>query len=123
MVDGSGSLEEAIRSVQIENGPAIYTIGILGNEGNPRRARRALESLANQTGGVAFFPKNLNEVDEITVAVARDIRSQYALTYKSSNPQINGGYRVIKVVARVSGRRELQVRTRSGYFAGKQTAQ
>ncbi|HEV3315806.1 MAG TPA: VWA domain-containing protein [Candidatus Angelobacter sp.] len=116
------SLEQAIRSVQNDNGPTIYTIGILGSEGRERRAKRALEAMSVQTGGVAFFPKNLSEVDEISQAVARDIRNQYTITYKPSNPQANGGYRKIKVVASGSGYKDLQVRTRSGYFAGQQRA-
>jgi len=116
------SLEQAIRSVQNDSGPTIYTIGILGSEGRERRAKRALEAMSVQTGGVAFFPKNLNEVDEISQAVARDIRNQYSITYKSSNPQSNGGYRKVRVVANAPGYKDLQVRTRSGYFAGQQRA-
>ena len=116
------SLEQAIRTVQNENGPAIYTIGILGGEGRERRAKRALEAMSVQTGGVAFFPKNLNEVEEISQAVARDIRNQYSISYKSTNPQSNGGYRKVRVVANAPGYKDLQVRTRSGYYAGQQRA-
>jgi VWFA-related protein len=114
------SLEQAIRSVQSDNGPTIYTIGILGSEGRERRAKRALEALSLETGGVAFFPKNLEEVDEISRAVAHDIRNQYTITYKPSNPRANGGYRAVKVVAHAPGYKDLQVRTRSGYFANDQ---
>src|ERR1041385_423545 len=60
------SLESAIRKVQDDNGPTIYTIGILGDEPGIKRAKRALQSLSDQTGGVAFFPKDLQEVDEIS---------------------------------------------------------
>jgi Ca-activated chloride channel homolog len=114
------SLEQAIRSVQSDNGPTIYTIGILGNEGRERRAKRALEALSLETGGVAFFPKNLEEVDEISRAVAHDIRNQYTITYKPSNPRANGGYRAVKVVAHAPGYKDLEVRTRTGYFANDQ---
>lgn len=114
------SLEEAIRAVQDENGPTIYSIGILGTEGKQHRAKRALEALSLQTGGVAFFPKTLDEVDEISQAVARDIRNQYSLTYKPSNPQTNGGYRQVRVVAHGSSHGDLVVRTKTGYFAGQQ---
>jgi VWFA-related protein len=114
------SLEQAIRSVQNENGPTIYTIGILGEEGNTKRFKRALEALSLQTGGVAFFPKNLQEVDEMSQAVAHDIRNQYTITYKPTNPRTNGGYRAVRVIAHAPGYKELQVRTRSGYFATEQ---
>jgi VWFA-related protein len=117
------SLESAIRKVQDDNGPTIYTIGILGDEPGIKRAKRALQSLSDQTGGVAFFPKDLMEVDEISQEVARDIRNQYSLTYKPSNPRSNGGYRKVKVEARAPGYKDLQVRTRDGYFADeKRTA-
>src|SRR6185312_7222862 len=115
------SLEEAIRAVQNDQGPEIYTIGILGDEGKQRRAKRALEALSVQTGGVAFFPKNLDEVDEISRDVAHDIRNQYRITYKPSNPQSNGGYRQVKVVAHAPGYRDLEVRTRTGYYANQET--
>lgn len=120
--ESTNSLEQAVRAVQDENGPIIYTIGILGHEGKERRAKRALEALSLQTGGVAFFPKDLGEVDEISQQIAHDIRNQYSITYKPSNPQANGGYRTVKVVAHASGYRDLVVRTKSGYFAGNQKA-
>jgi Ca-activated chloride channel family protein len=117
------SLELAIRKVQDDKGPTIYTIGILGDEPGIKRAKRALQSLSDQTGGVAFFPKDLAEVDEISQEVARDIRNQYSLTYKPTNPRSNGGYRKVKVEARAPGYKDLQVLTRDGYFADeKRTA-
>jgi len=117
------SLEQAIRSVQNDNGPTIYTIGILGDEPGIKRAKRALQSLSDQTGGVAFFPRDLAEVDEISQEVARDIRNQYSITYKPTNPRSNGGYRKVKVEAHAPGYKDLQVRTRDGYFADeKRTA-
>jgi Ca-activated chloride channel homolog len=115
------SLEQAVRTVQSENGPTIYCIGILSAEDRKRTAKRALEALSAQTGGVAFFPKDLQEVDEISQEVARDIRNQYTLTYKPSNPRANGGYRAVKVVAHAAGYKDqLVVRTRSGYYAKEQ---
>lgn len=117
------SLESAIRAVQNDSGPTIYTIGILGDEPGTKRAKRALQSLSDQTGGVAFFPRDLMEVDEISQEVARDIRNQYSITYKPTNPRSNGGYRRVKVEAHAPGYKDLQVRTRDGYFADeKRTA-
>jgi Ca-activated chloride channel family protein len=117
------SLESAIRKVQDDQGPIIYTIGILGDEPGIKRAKRALQSLSDQTGGVAFFPKDLQEVDEISSEVARDIRNQYSIMYKPTNPRSNGGYRKVRVEARAQGYKDLQARTRDGYFADeKRTA-
>jgi VWFA-related protein len=117
------SLESAIRKVLDDQGPIIYTIGILGDEPGIKRAKRALQSLSDQTGGVAFFPKDLAEVDEISSEVARDIRNQYSITYKPTNPRANGGYRKVRVEARAQGYKDLQARTRDGYYADeKRTA-
>jgi Ca-activated chloride channel homolog len=113
------TLEQAVRRVQDDNGPMIYTIGILGGE-HEKRAKRALEQLAVNTGGVAFFPKDLGEVDQIARAVARDIRSQYSIYYRPSRPQEQGGFRQVKVDAHAPGYGRLQVRTRAGYYANPQ---
>jgi Ca-activated chloride channel homolog len=118
----SESLEQAIRRLQLENGPTVYSIGILGDDREAHRAKRALTALALQTGGVAFFPKDVSEVDAVSQQVAHDIRNQYTIGYKPSNPRQRGGYRSVKVEARAPGYGKLQVRTRSGYYAGQERA-
>jgi VWFA-related protein len=115
------SLEQTIHRVQDLQGPIVYSIGLLFGDDSggreARRAKRALQMLSAETGGIAYFPKNLNEVDEIAAEVARDIRSQYTIGYHSTKPAIQGGYRLIKVEARLPGaRKSLNVRTRSGYY-------
>jgi Ca-activated chloride channel family protein len=114
------SLEQTIRRVQELSGPVIYTIGLLyGDEMSreeARHAKRALEEMAEETGGIAFFPKNLNEVDEIAGEVARDIRSQYTIGYRSTKPMSEGGFRRVEVTAEAKGMGKLIVRTRPGYF-------
>jgi VWFA-related protein len=115
------SLEQALRRLEEQNGPTVYTIGLLGEEHN-KRARRALREMAEDTGGVAFFPKNLDEVQSITTEIAHDIRNQYTIQYKPTTPQSKGGYRTVKVEAQAPGYKKLQVRTRSGYYAGQERA-
>ena len=115
------SLEQAVRRLQEENGPTVYAIGLLGEE-RQRRAKRALETIAERTGGIAFFPRTLDEVDAISSTVARDIRNQYTIGYKPTTPRSVGGYRTIRVDARAPGHGKLTVRTRSGYYAGQEEA-
>ena len=118
----SATLETAIRRIQDLDGPTIYCVGLLfgtdTDKGEARHARRVLEALAEQTGGVAYFPKNLKEVDGIAAEVAQDIRTQYTIAYRSTNPpgNGNGGYRQVHVDAKAKGYGKLQVRTRSGYY-------
>jgi Ca-activated chloride channel family protein len=111
------TLQEAMRRLQQENGPTLYAVGLLGDE-LQQSDTGALQSLAEVTGGVAFFPKRLDEVDDITRTVARDIHSQYTIGYKPTNHSSNG-YRAIEVRAQTSARRKLTVRTRSGYYPGQ----
>jgi len=115
------SLEESVRRLQEENGPTVYAIGLLGEE-KARRARRALETIAQRTGGIAFLPRTLDEVDEISRTVAHDIRNQYTIGYKPSTPKSVGGYRAIHVEAHAKGFSKLTVRTRSGYYPGQEHA-
>jgi Ca-activated chloride channel homolog len=115
------SLEQAVRRLQEENGPTVYSIGLLGEE-RQRRAKRALETISERTGGIAFFPRTLDEVDAISSTVAHDIRNQYTIGYKPTTPKTAGGYRTIRVEARGSGHGKLTVRTRSGYYAGQEQA-
>jgi VWFA-related protein len=112
------SLDETIRHVQADNGPTVYTIGLLWADPGLQPARLALQKLADETGGVAFFPRDLGEVNSISQAVAHDVRSHYTIGYKPSKPKGLGGYRTIRVEVRASKNRRLQVRTRKGYFAG-----
>lgn len=114
------TLEQAVKQLQGENSPAVYAIGILGEEEHPKRARRALEIIAERTGGLAFFPKTLNEVNEISSTVARDIRNQYTIGYKPTNPRGTGGFRSVRVEAKAKGHGKMTVRTKIGYYAGPQ---
>lgn len=115
------TLEQAVQSLQQDGGPTVYAIGLLGGE-KERRARRALQILAQKTGGIAFFPKTLGEVDQISKTVAHDIRNQYSIGYKPANPKGAGGYRVIRVDAHAAAYRKLSVRTKSGYYATQKPA-
>jgi len=120
--ESSESLEQAVRRLQAENGPTVYAIGILEKEEHPKHAKRALQIMSERTGGLAFFPETLDEVDAISRAVAHDIRTQYTIGYKPTTPKDQGGYRQVKVDARARGKGKLIVRTKSGYYAGPERA-
>jgi VWFA-related protein len=114
------NLEDTIRRVQRLSGPVIYSIGLLfGDEmsrAEVRHARRALEMLSTETGGIAFFPKSIEQIDQIAAEVARDIRNQYTLGYRSTKPTTEPGFRRIQLNAEEKGTGKLTVRTRTGYF-------
>jgi Ca-activated chloride channel homolog len=114
------NLEQTIHRVQQLSGPVIYSIGLLfGDEmsrSEVRHARNALQMLSTETGGMAFFPKSIDQIDQIAAEVARDIRSQYTLGYHSTKPTTVPGFRKVEVTAEEKGKGKLTVRTRTGYF-------
>jgi VWFA-related protein len=113
------SLEQAIRRVQNLGGPVVYTIGLLydTDQREYQQAKGALDTLSEETGGIAYFPRSLDEVNKIASEVAEDIRNQYTIGYRSTKPVSLGGYRVVHVEARSPNHGKLFVRTRRGYYA------
>ena len=100
----------------------MYAIGLLSEEERreAKRAKRALDALTEATGGVAWYPKDLSEVDRIAHQVARDIRNQYTIAYSPSNLALDGTFRQIRVIANAPNRP--MVRTRTGYYATPESA-
>jgi len=114
------NLESLVQaSQQTGSETEIYAIGLLSEEERreANRAKRALTSLTEATGGISFFPKDTSEVERIAHQVARDLRNQYTIGYTSNNPAMDGAFRSVKVVA--NGPNHPVVRTRSGYYAAK----
>jgi VWFA-related protein len=113
------TLQQAVRRVQNLGGPVVYTIGLLYDNDDKKEAARvkdALQGLSDETGGIAYFPKSLDQVDSIANEVARVIRNQYTLGYHSTKPVSMGGYRRVTVQAQAPNHGKLAVKTRNGYY-------
>lgn len=110
------NLEELVRKSQ-QSDVLIYSIGILSEEEprEARRAKRALQDLARSSGGMDYYPKDLEEVDKITPQVAHEVRNQYTLGYTPANEALDGTFRRITVGVTAPGRPT--VRNRNGYYA------
>jgi Ca-activated chloride channel family protein len=95
----------------------VYSIGLFTDEEKREatKARRALNELVNATGGLAFYPKDIGDVQSQALEIAHDIRNQYTIAYSPTIQQLDGSYRQIKVTVDAPGKPT--VRTRSGYFA------
>ena len=111
------TFQEVLRKLQTKNGPVLYMIALEQNEWRDDRDRQSLITLSAQTGGTAFFPSSIDEIQSITNSIARDIRSQYVIGYHSSNPHTPGVYHSIQVQAQ-DGATQLKVATRTGYYSG-----
>ncbi len=119
------TLTQAIRRVQNLGGPVVYTIGLLFDVDTKEadEAREALESLSRETGGIAYFPRSVDDLDAIAAEVAHDIRDQYVVDYRSTKSATLGGYRTVRVEVSSPGRSRLFVRTKKGYYAQPAPAQ
>lgn len=114
---GETTLEQLLRKVR-DSGVLVYSIGLLSEE-EPREARaakRALNALAEASGGFAYYPKDLPEVEKLTPEIAHEIRNQYTIVYSPLNDNLDGSFRKIKV--ELSGQyRGATVRAKNGYYA------
>jgi VWFA-related protein len=115
------TLNDAIHRVQNMQGPIIYSIGLLFGGDKSRHARRDLQALSSSTGGIAFFPGSLKDIDSVAAEVARDIRNQYAIAYHSAKAS-DGGYHAVKVEAQAPGHGKLTAYTRSGYLSDRSSS-
>jgi Ca-activated chloride channel homolog len=113
------TLEKTVREIQ-KTDTVIYTIGLLSQESkkSAKKAKKALEDIAKASGGVAYFPENVEDVHTICEQVAHDIRNQYTLAYYPTNTKKDGTFRAVTVeVIPPRGRGKLLARTRNGYYA------
>ncbi len=128
--DSYYSLDEMVAKVQ-ESDVQIYSIGFLNeipekglfgrwSKSEPEKARDALQRISEETGAKAFFPKNVSDIHTIVAEIAHELRSQYSISYISSNAARDGAWRRIRVALNSPSGSGLHVRYRAGYFAGKQ---
>jgi VWFA-related protein len=115
------TLEKLVQKSQ-QRDLLIYTIGLLDEEERreAKRARKALDTVSKATGGLSFYPENVDNVEEFALKVARDIRNQYTLAYTPTNLALDGGFRRVNVT--VKGPNKPSVRTRTGYYATPELA-
>jgi Ca-activated chloride channel family protein len=115
------SLEKLVNRAQ-QSEVLVYSIGLLNEEERreARLAKRALDAISRDSGGLAFYPKGPAEVDAIALQVAHEIRNQYTIAYSPTVQEMDGSFRQIKVT--VNGPGHPQVRTRTGYYATPDTS-
>ena len=97
----------------------VYVIGFLRRvrSAGPLADRARLHRLAETTGGQAFFPGNLRDVEEAYEQVLAELRAQYTLGYVSTNTTMDGGWREVSIAATRSDLDRPRVRARAGYYA------
>ena len=96
---------------------SIYTIALRGSDVQAKGFREAefvMRTLAQETGGRAFFPAKIDDLNGVYTQIADELASQYTLGYTSANPRRDGAWR--RIVIQVS-RPNVTPRTKKGYYA------
>jgi Ca-activated chloride channel homolog len=96
---------------------SIYTIALRGADVQAKGFREAefvMRTLAQETGGRAFFPAKIEDLNGVYSQIADELASQYTLGYTSANPRRDGAWR--RIVVQVS-RPNVTPRTKKGYYA------
>jgi Ca-activated chloride channel homolog len=116
--------KEVIEAIK-ENEVQLYMIGFI-DEGEPtnpfykspsQKAKELLERLANDSGGRAFFPRGISEIPAIAAQIAKDLRTQYVVSYYPYNTKKDGTFRTVQVDVNSKGNQRLIARSRQGYYA------
>jgi Ca-activated chloride channel family protein len=118
--DGEDNQSEYSRSQAIEMAQRaeviIYAIST-DDSGLILRGDKALQQLADATGGRAFFPYKMKDIKNSFAAIEDELRSQYVVSYRPADFDADGRYRSIEISAL---KKDLQVRARRGYYAPRQ---
>ncbi len=92
----------------------VYAIGLVENAGSARtQLQMTLRQIAETTGGQAFFPTAMKDVESAYEKVLAEINGQYHLGYVSLNAATDGAWRKVEIKLK---RADLRVRSRKGYF-------
>jgi Ca-activated chloride channel homolog len=97
----------------------VYAIGELEHQSSSTKSmqRALLQQIADVTGGQAFFPVDVKELDKVYEKVVAQIRAQYTLGYLSTNDKADGTWRKVEVRLTRKDGHDLRLRSRKGYFA------
>jgi Ca-activated chloride channel family protein len=101
----------------------VYAIGFLDNQSSGSRSdqRLRLTQMATESGGSAFFPSTMKEIEEAYDIIVSQVRSQYTLGYVSTNTATDGRWRKVEIRVRPPAANGTRIQSRKGYFAPYRT--
>ena len=111
-----------VREFVKEQDVQIYAIGIVDDFnsqlGSGRTGRAMIEELADLTGGRAFFPDSVYDLEDVCTKIAVELKNQYVIGYNSTNAAKDGKWRKLRLkINPPKGLPRLSVRAKSGYYA------
>src|SRR5262249_34780253 len=112
---------EAIKEDEVQ----VYLVGFIDEDEEKslfgkspaKKAKELLSRIADDSGGHSYFPKDISEIPSIAAQIAKDLRTQYVVSYYPTNEKRDGTYRTIQVNVNNNGSHKLIARTRRGYYA------
>jgi Ca-activated chloride channel family protein len=121
----SSSKEKEVMEAIKEDEVQVYLVGFIDAEEEKglfgrspaKKAKDLLSRIADDSGGRAYFPKDISEIPAIAAQIAKDLRTQYVISYYPANDKRDGAFRTIQVGVNQVGGRKLIARTRRGYYA------
>jgi Ca-activated chloride channel family protein len=114
-IDIAQRTETTIFAISTKAGFLSAVPGVEAGEVKDKKDRD-LTTLAEATGGVAFFTGDMLSLERSFTRISKELRSQYLVTYKPLNDSYDGSFRKIEVKL-ADGRKDLKVRTKHGYTA------
>jgi Ca-activated chloride channel family protein len=124
--------EKEVMEAIKENEVQVYLVGFIHEEMEDNRpfgkspakkARDLLSGIADDSGGRAYFPKDVDEIPAIAAQIAKDLRTQYVVSYYPANDKRDGTFRTVQVSVNSQGARKLIARARRGYYARNEKGQ
>jgi Ca-activated chloride channel family protein len=109
---------ETIKLLQASD-VTVYAVGLLGRNATSLRnqQRMALQRIADTTGGRAFFPSSVQELDQVYARILQEIHGQYSLGYISTNHKMDGSWRKLRIRVVKPGLTDVKIRARDGYYS------
>jgi VWFA-related protein len=109
----TSEFEEAVHEAQNAS-VTVYVVGLGGVAGISLKGEKLLGTLAEQTGGRAWFPRDNRQLVNAYAATAEDVQHRYLVTYTPANQRRDGTWRAITIKTNDPA---LRVRARDGYTA------
>ena len=114
-IDIAQRTETTIFAISTKAGFVSTVPGVEAGEVKDKKDRE-LTTLAEETGGAAFFIGDMLSLERSFNKISKELRAQYLVTYKPINDRYDGSFRKIEVKL-AEGRKDLKVRTKNGYTA------
>jgi Ca-activated chloride channel homolog len=117
--DSSLKLKNLMTLLKASSDVTVYAIGALDNQPRPAQLeeRALLTDIAEASGGTAFFPDSIKDLDRIYDQVLGEVRAQYTIGYLSTNDTTDGRWRQVDIKITRADARSLHIRARKGYYA------